>query len=264
MGEPHFSDSDKLAFVLFCLGAVVSIILFLVEKSTLIVTVSLLGITGLMIYPILHVAKTKRIRSLLLILLLLGVAIFGKSVRPNAPEAKLVQPQPQFQPPPQTPPKPKPTPRTITVTPPHSPSVPPVTISAPNGIAIGGGTVTNPTVNNYAPSVRVIASAQMQRETGDTAAPWETRFTISTNVLVQTGDLKLKCSGPALRAGISRINPAILITGNNGPDANDPNTVVYQLNPEILSPGRVVTIAVYSKEPVRVLSGSIGQQAITF
>jgi hypothetical protein len=137
--------------------------------------------------------------------------------------------------------------------------------SAPGGIAISGGTVNNPTVNNnFAPAVKVTASAQVRRETGNPDAPWETRFTISTNVLVQTGDLRLKCSGPVISAGLSRINPMSLVTGSNGPDPNDRNQVVYELGPEMLSPGKVITIVVYSKDPVTVISGSIGQQEITF
>jgi hypothetical protein len=65
-------------------------------------------------------------------------------------------------------------------------------------------------------------------------------------------------------AGISRINPVELITGSNAPDPNDPSEVVYELGPEMLSPGKIVTIAVYSKQPVKVLSGSIGPNPIIF
>lgn len=39
----------------------------------------------------------------------------------------------------------------------------PVQVSAPNGIAIGGGTVNNPTVNNYAPSKRSLTPDQHQK-----------------------------------------------------------------------------------------------------
>jgi hypothetical protein len=35
-------------------------------------------------------------------------------------------------------------------------------ISAPNGIAIGGGTVSNPTVNNFAPPARTLSTQQVQ------------------------------------------------------------------------------------------------------
>jgi len=114
------------------------------------------------------------------------------------------------------------------------------------------------------PLPKVTASAQRQMQTGKLDAPWETVFTISTNVLVQTGDLRLKCSGPVIMAGISRINPASLSTGSNGPNPADPDEVIYQLGPEMLSPGQIVTVAVYSKEPVNVLSGSIGPNTIVF
>jgi hypothetical protein len=93
---------------------------------------------------------------------------------------------------------------------------------------------------------------------------WLTSFTVSSNVLLQTGDLKLLCDGPVLRAGISRINPAGFSSGGNGPNPSNPNEAVYELGPEMLSPGAVVVIGVYSNNPVRVLSGSLGNQAITF
>jgi hypothetical protein len=67
-----------------------------------------------------------------------------------------------------------------------------------------------------------------------------------------------------LKAGISRINPVSLITGNNGPSPTDPNEAIYELGPEMLSPGKIVTVGVYSRLPVFVLSGSLGQQKIIF
>jgi hypothetical protein len=39
-------------------------------------------------------------------------------------------------------------------------TAPTVQVNAPNGIAIGGGNVTNPTVNNYAPPQRTMTAAQ--------------------------------------------------------------------------------------------------------
>jgi hypothetical protein len=125
----------------------------------------------------------------------------------------------------------------------------------------GSGNIAAP---NCVPEMKIIASAQTQGQTGNPEMPWMTSFTISTNMLVQTGDLKLKCDGPVLKAGISRINPANLITGNNGPSSSDPNEAIYELGPEMLSPGKIVTIGVYSKLPVSVLSGSLGQQKIIF
>jgi hypothetical protein len=128
---------------------------------------------------------------------------------------------------------------------------------SPNNI--GSNNTTN--CNNQP---RITASRQKQRETGDPDVPWETSFTITTTALVQTGDLRLKCSGPVLKAGVSRINSSSLSTGNNGPDVSDSRTAVYELGPEMLSPGKIVTIAVYSKKPITVVSGTIGEQQIIF
>jgi hypothetical protein len=111
---------------------------------------------------------------------------------------------------------------------------------------------------------KVLASKQYLKESGNPAMPWVVEFTISTSVLTQTGDLRLKCSGPALLAAISRINPMEFISGSNGPLKDDPTTVVYELGTEMLSPGKSVSIAVYSRVPVTVLSGTIGPNPITF
>lgn len=133
------------------------------------------------------------------------------------------------------------------------------------GSACAQGPGSQATFNQLgSPLPKVTASPQKQMQTGNSDAPWATVFTISTNVLVQTGDLRLKCDGPVLRAGISRINPASLSTGNNGPNPNDPNEAIYQLGPEMLSPGQIVKVAVYSQNPVNILSGSIGPNAIIF
>jgi hypothetical protein len=114
------------------------------------------------------------------------------------------------------------------------------------------------------PPPRVLASQQTQRQTGDPQMPWATMFSIRSTGLVATGDLRLKCTGAVIKAGIGRINPASLSTGSNGPDPTDPTVAVYQLGPELLPPGREVAVEVYSKEPVTVLSGSIGAQEIHF
>jgi hypothetical protein len=111
---------------------------------------------------------------------------------------------------------------------------------------------------------KVLASKQQLKASGNPAMPWVVEFTISTSALTQTGDLQLKCSGPALLAAISRINPMEFISGSNGPLKDDPTTVVYELGPEMLSPGKLVSIAVYSRAPVSVLSGTIGPNRIIF
>ncbi len=130
---------------------------------------------------------------------------------------------------------------------------------SPNNV--GSGNTFN---LDCAPKTKVIATPQIQRQTGNPDAPWEVRFTISSTALVQTGDLRLKCTGPPIKAGISRINPSSFSSGNNGPDKDDPSAVVYELAPEMLSPGKVVAIAVYSREPISVVSGTIGTEQIVF
>jgi len=147
----------------------------------------------------------------------------------------------------------------------HAPTQPPTYQQDCTGSACAQGPGSQATYNQYgAAEPKITATAQVQQQTGKLTTPWGTAFTISTNVSVQTGSLRLKCSGPVIMAGISRINPMEFISGTNGPDPNDPDTVVYELSPETLSPGTVVHISVFSMEPISVLAGSIGSTKITF
>ncbi len=122
--------------------------------------------------------------------------------------------------------------------------------------------VGNNNSTNCAPKPELTATQQLQQKLP--SGEWLTSFTVSSNVLIQTGDLRLLCDGPVLRAGISRVNPAEFISGGNGPNPSNPDEAIYQLGPEMLSPGAVVVIGVYSNKPVHVISGSLGQYAITF
>lgn len=117
---------------------------------------------------------------------------------------------------------------------------------------------------NLNPEPELLASAQIQKETGNQEMPWMTAFSIKATSDVLTGDLRLKCTGQVIKAGIGRINPYSFSSGSNGPDPDDPTIVVYQLGPEPLSRGREVSVAVYSKVPVTVLSGTIGTHRIRF
>ncbi len=114
------------------------------------------------------------------------------------------------------------------------------------------------------PAPEVLASQQVKRESGDPSAPWMTTFTINATGQVITGTLRLKCTGRVVKAGIGRINPFQFMPGSNGPDPGDPTVVVYELSPEPLSPGRLISVTVYSLEPVTVVSGRIGEQVIHF
>ena len=214
---------------------------------------------------------------LCLMLLVVSCSTATTFIRHSRQQARASQGQPEQKPQPSTPsspakPSPMPTPSpqaSASKVPPTKVPSPPITITG--GVKQGGDRDCqqniiggNNNTNTCAPTPKVTASAQTQGQTGNPERPWETVFTITSNVLVQTGDLKLKCDGPVLLAGISRINPVELITGSNAPDPNDPSEVVYELGPEMLSPGKIVTIAVYSKQPVKVLSGSIGPNPIIF
>ena len=100
-------------------------------------------------------------------------------------------------------------------------------VYAPGGVVSVGqqGGITAKEVN-INPAPRVLASPQTQRQTGDPQMPWSTIFSIRATGLVVTGDLKLKCTGPVIKASVGRINPSSLITGSNGPDPIDPTVVV--------------------------------------
>lgn len=133
------------------------------------------------------------------------------------------------------------------------------------GSACAQGPGAQATYNQLgAPLPKVTATPQMQRQTGDPNRPWQTVFSVTSNVPVQTGDLRLKCTGPVLLAGISRINPMSFVSGSNGPDPNEPNRFVYELSPEPFPAGKPVMIAVYSTIPVTVVSGTIGSNPIVF
>jgi len=114
------------------------------------------------------------------------------------------------------------------------------------------------------PEPEIIASSQRQQQTGDPNQPWITTFSIRSTGAVITGDLKLTCTGPVIRAGIGRINPFAFSSGSNGPDPKDPNTAVYELSPEPLAPGKQVSVAVYSGTPIYVLSGFLGANKLHF
>ncbi len=59
MNDERLSGSDKLGIVLACLASILAIVLFLIEKTFLVIIVFLLSIMALSIYPIIHFAKSK-------------------------------------------------------------------------------------------------------------------------------------------------------------------------------------------------------------
>lgn len=208
----RFNLSDRLAIVLFCIGAVLAIVLFLIEKTPLAVGLLLVAMLGFLIFPILHFVKDNKSRSIFFTLTLIVLGIFGLVVWPKGTSdsqrigyvsAPTLSPSPLPQPVPSTTPKttqraalgnekhptqPNTTPirperphKKKKIQPPNNSTPASVQqqnnsggtniqqgttgnnspiISAPNGIAIGGGNVNNPTVNNYAPPERRISPSQ--------------------------------------------------------------------------------------------------------
>ncbi len=79
-----YNNSDKLAIALACLAGVMAIILFLVEKTPWVVGGLLPLMIGLCIYPIVHVTKSRFLRTTLLIVAVLATFVFGWKEWPKA------------------------------------------------------------------------------------------------------------------------------------------------------------------------------------
>jgi hypothetical protein len=111
----------------------------------------------------------------------------------------------------------------------------------------------------------VTASVQRTVRSNEPEGLWVTSFTLKADRATTTGDLKLTCSGPCVRASMGHVDSYVFMSGGTGaPDPSDPNTVVYEERPEPMASGQVVRVAVYSKEPVKVISGLLGGNAIEF
>jgi len=68
------TDSDKLAIALACAAGVMAIILFLIEKTPLIVGLSLASMVGLAVYPIFHFFREAAFR-IVAVAVMLGLAV---------------------------------------------------------------------------------------------------------------------------------------------------------------------------------------------
>jgi hypothetical protein len=123
---------------------------------------------------------------------------------------------------------------------------------------------SNKATNCDAPP-HVTASVQRTVRSNEPEGLWVTSFTLKADKATTTGDLKLTCSGPCIRSAMGHVDSYFFTTGGTGaPDPSDPNTVVYEERQEPMASGQVVRVAVYSKEPVKVVSGSLGGNAIEF
>lgn len=83
MAIGQWKDSDKLALVLFCLAAVLAIVLFLVEKTPTTIGVMLVFILGFLVYPIIHLVTSRSGRAVASISTIAIVILFGWLVWPR-------------------------------------------------------------------------------------------------------------------------------------------------------------------------------------
>lgn len=157
------------------------IALFLIEKTSTVVSFCLLGMLLLLIFPVLHFAQTAKRRvgffvGIIIILFLFGILIWPKGKKSETATAAPI-PLPTAAPQPTPTPKPTPAPKpaslhtkakkTSPANPQKSTSNKPSNIgavqpsvSAPNGVAISGNNYGSATVNNFGPKPLVISDDQ--------------------------------------------------------------------------------------------------------
>jgi hypothetical protein len=81
--ESGYSISDRLAIALACIGGVLGLILWLVEKTPLAVALCLCGIFALLIFPILHFARGQMTRLVSFAVTLAALIVLGIGVWPK-------------------------------------------------------------------------------------------------------------------------------------------------------------------------------------
>ena len=78
-----YSISDRLGIALACLGAVLAIVLFLIEKTPLAVAGCLLAILVLLVFPVLHFFHKATSRSLVFAVVIILLGSFGLVIWPR-------------------------------------------------------------------------------------------------------------------------------------------------------------------------------------
>lgn len=86
------NSSDQLALALFCIGVVVAIGLFWIDKTPFTAGMSLAAIFALMVYPILHLVRSRTRREVAFVVSVLLVGAFGWRIWPRSkPQASTIQ-----------------------------------------------------------------------------------------------------------------------------------------------------------------------------
>lgn len=271
VAKNKWNSSDRLAAALACLAAVMGIVLFWVEKTPIVAALSIVGIAALLVYPIIHFLRPRNVRILVFVAAALLVTLFGYEIWPQRKVEVPVSSPPYIPPRAVTPPK-VPPPRPVTHQRPN-PKSPPVAVG---GASLGGGIdqgdcsvaqvggIGNSATVNCGEKVKLTATPQIQRRTNNPERPYATTFSLSTNVPAEVGELRLTCNGPVLSASMERISSYEWIVNGIDPDPDDPNTILYNVKPELLRPGRSVEVTVFSKQPVQLISGWAGAYRINF
>lgn len=137
----------------------------------------------------------------------------------------------------------------------------PPNISAPNGIAIGGGVVTNPTVNNNygpppppTPTVTVCFS-QIAPSSGGI---YRTTVTLKTDVEVMEPWYVLIFDGPLLDGNVHMTTPRIAEEHGQANDSKPENTLLLKIKsidfgPPRWLPDNVMRVTTQSMEPVKIV-----------
>jgi hypothetical protein len=84
------SQSDKLAITLACLGVAAGIVLFLVEKTPIVVGVLLFCMCALLVYPLIHFLNSRWSRVVGMFVMVISVSLFGWTVFPREKKVALV------------------------------------------------------------------------------------------------------------------------------------------------------------------------------
>jgi hypothetical protein len=122
------------------------------------------------------------------------------------------------------------------------------TANAPNGIAITGGTVTNPTVNNFGPP-----SLQITWSVSDTPPQGNFSFakavTVKTNVYYSPVYIAIFCDADVDDVILTRVSMGVTIGYVN----NDKKSWYVRITGPPVTPDSPLTIVVESRKPFNVL-----------
>jgi hypothetical protein len=215
---------------LFIGSLVASIILFVLPRTAMSIIILLAISFLLVIHPVWNwnfgwIQKALWRRILALGVVALALAGIGYSSWPIPPQQIAETKQPEIKPPPssavsdskpkpnkQAKPQPKPEPSKSEPPKSESPGAsaqkqetpPPQILNAPGGFVIGGGTVINPTVNNFAPPDPNFSFSVVEIPTSpEDSAKYKMRVIIKTDREADIPPIKTVFDGPYLKARMS-------------------------------------------------------------